>query len=111
MDRAPQSLATDSGLVRKARPGDLGAIQAVLNAPDNLDKLAACSDATLCAAMRSKDQLLKVLEVPQQGVAAFLWMTGLWSDPAGTKIEEFGATKPGAGHGGKLLAAVLADFT
>ncbi|MGL5011569.1 MAG: GNAT family N-acetyltransferase [Paracoccaceae bacterium] len=110
MGRAVESHAKDGGLVRKARPDDLGVIQSILNAPDNLDKLAACTDETLCAAMRSKDQSLKVLEVPPQGVAAFLWMTGLRSDPAGAKIEEFGAVEPGAGHGSTLFSAVLADF-
>lgn len=105
--RRPAVPEVRPGLVRKARPGDLAAIQSVLNAPDNLDKLAGHAACALLAAMASDDEAVTVLDLPGVGVAAFLWMTGLRSNPQGAKIEEFGAVQPGRGHGAQLLAEVV----
>jgi len=107
MRRAPPQL---NGRVRKACPGDLAVIQSILNAPDNLDKLAGHADATLLAAMASDDEDMTVLDLPDLGVAAFLWMTGLRSNPQGAKIEEFGAVHPGHGHGAALWDEVVRDY-
>jgi len=95
--------------IRKARSGDIAGIQAILNAADNLDKLAAYPDETLLAAMSSKDSEIFVLETTDCRVGAFLWLTGLTS-ARGVKIEEFGAAEPGLGHGGSLFDAVLGDL-
>jgi Fur family zinc uptake transcriptional regulator len=88
--------------------GDLAAIQAVLNAQDNLDKLAGYPDEALLAALSSPDSEITVLETADGGLAAFLWLTWLTST-RGVKIEEFGAAEPGLGHGGRLFDAVLED--
>jgi Fur family transcriptional regulator, zinc uptake regulator len=93
--------------LRDAQPGDLAVIQSILNAPDNLDKLAAYPDAALLAAMSDDDQSLSVLDLPGTGVAAFLWLTGLATHPIGPTIEEFGALHPGFGHGGQLFDLVV----
>jgi Fur family zinc uptake transcriptional regulator len=107
MPRAIPSPSLESR-IRKARSGDLAAIQAVLNAEDNLDKLAGYPDEALLAALSSPDSEITVLETADGGLAAFLWLTWLTST-RGVKIEEFGAAEPGLGHGGRLFDAVLED--
>ncbi|WP_066811411.1 GNAT family N-acetyltransferase [Frigidibacter mobilis] len=95
--------------MRKAHRGDLAAIQSILNAPGNLDKLADHAESALLAAMTSDDQAVMVLDLPDAGVAAFLWITGQSSSAPGPKIEEFGDVQPGSGHGAELLDRVVQD--
>lgn len=94
-------------LARPASSADLPFIRQVLDAPDNLDKLATYGDDVLLVAMRLDDQMFLVLEDEQQAAAAFVWITGLNGHPDGPKVEEFGAAHPGNGAGGLLFSATV----
>lgn len=92
-------------MLREATEADIPIIQSVLNAPENLDRLAGYADAQLQAALHSPDSWIGIW---QDGptAAAFIWLTGMG---AGTspKVEEFGAVTPGRGYGTRLFQAVL----
>lgn len=92
-------------MIREARSSDLATIQSILNAPDNLDKLAGYEDTTLLDAIVDPDAWFLVLEEGGEPVA-FLWLNAL-SSTQGPKIEEFGAILPGGGHGSLLMTSVL----
>ena len=87
-------------MLRSAKPDDIPFVQKVLNAPDNLDKLAAYTDAQLAAALGDATQGLWIWESGGTP-AAFLWVTGVDELGRGPKIEEFGASSraEGSAHG------------
>ncbi|PWK62028.1 GNAT family N-acetyltransferase [Roseicyclus mahoneyensis] len=96
-------------MMRLAKPDDIPFVQKVLDAPENLDKLAAYTDAQLAAALGDATQRLWIWE--SWGTpAAFLWVTGVGQLGRGPKIEEFGAEVPGRGIGTRLFSAALSEL-
>jgi GNAT superfamily N-acetyltransferase len=96
-------------MMRLAKPDDIPFVQKVLDAPDNLDKLAAYTDAQLAAALGDATQPLWIWESGGTP-AAFLWVTGIGNLGRGPKIEEFGAETPGRGFGTRLFSAALSEL-
>lgn len=96
-------------MMRRANPDDIPFVQKVLDAPDNLDKLAAYTDAQLTSALGDATQRLWIWQSGRTP-AAFLWFTGVGSGGHGPKIEEFGAEIPGRGIGTRLFSAALSKL-
>ncbi len=96
-------------MIRPATRGDIAFVQSVLNAPDNLGKLAAYTDQQLIQALDDRAQRLWIWQ--EQGeAAAFLWVTGIGNAQGGPKIEEFGVILPGRGIGTRLFQAALEEL-
>ena len=96
-------------MMRLANLQDIPFVQKILNAPDNLDKLAAYTDAQLSAALGDATKRLWIWESGGTP-AAFLWVTGVGNLGRGPKIEEFGAGIPGQGIGTRLFSAALSEL-
>lgn len=92
-------------MMRPATRDDIPFVQGVLNAPGNLDKLAAYTNEQLVGALDDSGHRLWIWQEHGQA-AAFLWITGVGST-RGPKVEEFGAAVPGQGLGTRLFSAAL----
>ena len=93
-------------MLRRAGHHDVKWIQVVLNAPENLKKLEGYSNERLVSATNDPCDAIFVWE--EAGLwAGFCWLR---KTQDGTKIEEFGVSRPGHGLGSRFFAAVLAHI-
>lgn len=96
-------------MLRTALPDDIPYIQSILNTPDNLGKLAGYGDDAIRAALDDPQQVVLIWQEPDDSAAAFVWVAVMKDGPKrGTKIEEFGVSRPGGGIGRKVMAALMA---
>lgn len=93
-------------MIRRADHGDVSRIQAVLNRPENWDKLEAYADEAVRAAIDGAQTTVFVWEEDRQ------WQGFCWLQRAAdsVKVEEFGVNMPGAGIGSRFFSAVLEDL-
>ncbi len=93
-------------MLRHADHNDVPRIQAILNKPENWDKLEAYSDEAVLAAIDGAEMTVFVWEEDQQWLG-FCW---LCRAACSIKIEEFGVSTPGEGVGSRFFAAVLENL-
>lgn len=99
-------------MLRSAQLGDIPYIQSILNTPDNLGKLAGYGDDAIRTALDDPQQVVLIWQESDESAAAFVWLAVLEDGPKlGTKIEEFGVSRPGGGIGRKVMTALMAYCT
>ena len=90
-------------MLRRADHKDVAPIQAVLNNPQNWDKLESYSDEAVLSAINDEQMIVLVWEEDGQW-KGFCWLR---RTSEGAKIEEFAVSTPGEGVGSRFFSAVL----
>lgn len=93
-------------MLRQATSKDVSNIQAILNKPENLEKLEGYSDQTIIEAIHG-DQTKVLIWEEDHSWKGFCWLS---RSEKGVKIEEFGVRAPGQGVGSRFFTAVIDDF-
>jgi ribosomal protein S18 acetylase RimI-like enzyme len=99
----PKSGKVEVQMIRCAEHKDVASIQAVLNDVSNWGKLEAYPDKVIRDAI--DDQQMPILVWEENGQwGGFCWLR---RTNEGTKIEEFGVSRPGCGIGSRFFKAIL----